>query len=235
MEVKQECEAFKRFCQRIRTLETQIPQITQPSFRTQQIRSFSEQSVRDVIELCYRETVMAVDHYEQVYGNSFGDEISAEFGNNVAVLILEATLLSPLLKQRLLQAAQQCINSRRIFLKTLEDEQNTLKAAHSTCQKIQQTLFSNEDNSLNTLSNRRLIEQYESIRSLDDECEKWLHRRQQQIHDRRSTNSTKGEYRVLCPYLYTSLDVTYPILTIFVILHEQLQTRKQQIFRSYIR
>lgn len=233
-EIEQECQAFRRFRQRIQSHETHTPQIEQPTFGAQKVLPHPERSVRDVIEPCYRETVMAVDHYDDVYGDSFEESISAEFGADVALRISEAALFSPVLQHRLLDAAQQRIVDRRAILKTIEDERTMLEDAHSTVCTIQQTVSESGDDQVETLSNDQLIERYEQLQSLEDECERWMQRRQQQIHDYRPKKSVdESDDGALCPYLYASLDVTYPVLSTFVTLHEQLQTCKQQTFNLF--
>lgn len=233
-EIEQECHAFRRFRQRIQSLETHTPQIQQSSFGVQKVFSHSKRSVRDVIEPCYRETVMAVDHYDDVYGDSFEESINAEFGGDVARQISGATSFSPVLQHRLLDAAQQCLDNRHVFLKTLKDEHIMLEDAHSTVCTIQQTLSESDDDQVETPSNGQLIKRYEQLQSLEDECERWLQRRQQQIHDRQLKRPVdESDDGALCPYLYASLDVTYPILSTFVTVHEQLHTCKQQTFNLF--
>lgn len=104
-EVERECQAFRRFRKRTQGLKTTTPQIEQPSGGVSQRFSSAQQSVRDVIEPCYRETVMAVDHYDDVYADSFEASLSTEFGADVLLLISEATSFSLFIKQRLLGAA----------------------------------------------------------------------------------------------------------------------------------
>jgi hypothetical protein len=72
---------------------------------------------------------MAVDRYGDVYGDSFEACLNTAFGVDVLVLILEATTFSPLIKQRLLEATQQCIDNPLVFLATLQDEFTTLQGA----------------------------------------------------------------------------------------------------------
>ena len=95
----------------------------------QQGLSYEQRSLRDEVESRYRETVMAVDHYDDVYDDSFEASINAEFGTDV--LISTASSISPVIKQRLLDAAQRSIDTRRLFLETLEDENATLTDARS--------------------------------------------------------------------------------------------------------
>ena len=229
-EVERECQAFRRFRQRIRNLETRTPQIEQPSIGMHQGLSYAERSVRDVIEPCYRETVMAVDHYDDVYADSFEVSISAEFGTDVLIQISEASSFSPVIKQRLLDAAQRCIDSRRIFLETLEDEHATLTDAQSTVRGIRETVVEIDDGELHSLLVAQLTSRYETLQSLTDECEEWLQRRQEQLHARRvERSSDECDHSDLCSYLYDTLEVDHPILATFSEVMEVIYRYEQQL------
>ena len=231
-EVERECQAFRQFRHRIQSLETATPQIEQPSVGMQQGLSYAQRSVLDEIEPCYRETVMAVDHYDDVYDDSFEASISAEFGADVLLVISNASSFSPVIKQRLLDAAQGCIDSRRIYLETLEDEYTTLMDADSTVQKIRDTVVEIDDEELQDLSATHVTSRFKMLQSRTDECEEWLQRRQEQLHTRRSDRSS-GEYggTYLCSYLYEPLDVDHPVLITFVEVTEIIHRYEQQLLR----
>ena len=231
-EIERECRAFRRFRQCIQSLETTTPQIEQPSVGMQQCLSSAQRSARDEIEPCYRETAMAVDHYDDVYDDSFEASISAEFGADVLVLISKASSFSPVIKQRLLDAAQRCIDGRRAFLETLEDEYTTLTDAQSTVQGIRDTMVESDDEELQALSAAQLTNRYEILQSQTDKSEEWIQRRQEQLHDRRSERLS-DEYgdTDLCSYLYEPLGVNHPVLVTFVEVIEIIYRYEQQLLR----
>ena len=234
-EIECECQAFRRFRQRIHSLEFQSPQIEEPSLKMQEVCFESGRSVRDVIEPHYRETVMALDHYDDVYDDSFEASLSAEFGVDVELLLTEATTFSPLVKRGLLDAAQQCTGNRQVFLEMLDDEYVTLKETQSRVHKIQQTVSEIDEEQLHTLSPTQQTDRYETLQSLKADCEEWLQRRQEQIHDRRSKNApVERGSSDLHPYLYSSLDVSYPILSTFTEIHDQLDVLQQQVAHSLV-
>ena len=231
-EVERECQAFRRFRKRTQSLKTDPPQIEQISGGAHQRFSSAQPSVRDVIEPYYRETVMAVDHYDDVYGDSFETSISAEFGADVLLLISEAMSFSQVIKQRLLGAAQQCIDRRRVFIETLETESAMFKDAQSTIQTIRNTVVEIDDEDLRDLSVTQLTSRQETLQSLTRKCEEWLQRRQEQIHVRRSERSSgERDYTTLCSYLYEPLDVDHPILATFVEVMEIIRGREGHILR----
>ncbi|MDS0478409.1 hypothetical protein [Natrinema sp. 1APR25-10V2] len=176
-----------------------------------------EKSIRDTIEPWYHDTVMAVDHYGDVYGDSFEASFSAEFGVDVLVLISEATTFSPLIKQQLLEAAQRCIDNRRVFLETLQDEFTTLKDAQSTVQEIREAIAELDSTESQGISDTELTDRYDTLHTLNDECKSWIQQRQEEIHAHRIDRSADVDaYTDLCSYLYEGLEVDYPVLATFV-------------------
>ncbi|CQH65030.1 uncharacterized protein HHUB_6047 (plasmid) [Halobacterium hubeiense] len=216
-EVERECRAFQRFRQRIQTVDTRTPRFERSVVGVNQNLTSEEKPVRDTIEPWYRDTVMAVDHYGDVYGDSFEASISAEFGVDVLVLISEATTFSPLIKQRLLETAQQCIDNRRVFLETLEDEFHTLKDAQSTVQEIREAIAEFDSTELQGISDTELTDRYDTLHTLSDECKSWIQQRQEEIHAHRINRSADVDAHTdLCSYLYEGLEVDYPVLATFV-------------------
>lgn len=176
-----------------------------------------EKSVRDTIEPWYHDTVMAVDHYGDVYGDSFEASLSAEFGVDVLHLISEATTFSPLIKHRLLEVTQQCIDNRQVFLETLQDEFTTLKDAQSTVQEIREAIPEVDSTELRRASDTELTDRYDTFHTLNSECKSWIQQRQEEIHAHRIDRSADVDaYTDLCSHLYEGLEVDYPVLATFV-------------------
>nr|WP_233340782.1 hypothetical protein [Haloprofundus sp. MHR1] len=216
-EIERECQAFQRFRQRIQTVDTQTPRFERSVVGVNQNLTSEEKSIRDTIEPWYPDTVMAVDHYGDVYGDSFEASLSAEFGVDVLVLISEGTTFSPLIKQRLLEAAQQCIDNRRVFLETLKDEFTTLKDAQSTVQESREAIAELDSTELQGFSDTELTDRYETLHTLNNECKSWIQQRQKEIHTHRIERSADWDsYTDLCSYLYEDLGVDYPVLATFV-------------------
>ncbi|MFC6616145.1 hypothetical protein ACFQAS_14645 [Halopenitus salinus] len=216
-EVERECRAFQRFHQRIQTVDTQTPRFERSVVGVDQNLTSEEKSIRDTIEPWYHDTVMAVGHYSDVYGDSFEESLSAEFGVDVLVLISEATTFSPLIKQQLLEAAQQCIDNRRVFLEALKAEFTTLKDAQSTGQEIREAIVELDSTESQGISDTELTDRYDTLHMLNDECKSWIQQRQEEIHAHRIDQSADVDaYTDLCSYLYEGLEVDYPVLATFV-------------------
>lgn len=222
-EVKRECQAFQGFRQRVQAIETQTPRFEQPVVGVKRDLASAEDSIRETIEPEYRDTVMAVDHYDDVYADSFSTSISAEFGADVLVLLSEATAFSLVIKQRLLEAAQQCIDSRRAFLETLQDEYATLKDARSTVQKIREVIKEFDSTAVQGFTDTELSDRYDTLHKLSDECESWIQQRQEEIHARWVERSADVDADPdLCSYFYEELEVDYPVLATFADIMETI-------------
>src|SRR5699024_2283759 len=76
----------------------------------------SLEEVRDI----YRETIMAVDHYADVYDDTLKENRSQEFGPEVATTVLTSDQLTPQLRDRLGECSQQARESRHSLLQGLK-------------------------------------------------------------------------------------------------------------------
>ncbi len=82
-------------------------------------------------EICdiYRETVMSVDHYTDLYGDTLEESLAQEFGPEVATTMTTSDQLTPQLRDRLVNCSQQARESRQSLLQGLKSEHTALEAA----------------------------------------------------------------------------------------------------------
>jgi hypothetical protein len=159
---------------------------------------------------------MAVDHYEVVYADSSEDSMNAEFGADL-FMVSEAGNFSPVIKQRLLAAAQQCIHCRPAFLVTLKDEFTKLKDAQSPGQDIREAITEIDSTESHGNSDTELTDRCDTPPTINDECKSWLQRRQEEIHANRSELSAHVDaYTRLRSHLYEALEVDLPVFATFV-------------------
>jgi len=232
-EIERECRALRHFQRDIQTLEATAPQGKQPRCLTVQSISPPSTPVFTTIGDCYRETVMGVGHYEAVYGDSLRNSMTAEFGISVVTRLSEADHLTPALKNLVLNRAGLCIERRQIFLEVLEEEDVSLADAHATVSDIEDTLTAVELSPEATVSFSKLGTRYERLDSIAATCESWLQKRQQELHERWSDTSVRDRTdKDLCPYLYESVTVDYPVLATFVEIADAARRRQSRVIRN---
>ena len=128
-EIDTEREAFDQLAQRVTIIET-VPDL-RPEPQAHTLRVESQLQATDQPREAYRETVMNVPHYEDVYGESLETNVAAELPPEVAVLFQEsADQITPDQKNRIRAAAMNARASRETLTANLVDEQESLATAY---------------------------------------------------------------------------------------------------------
>lgn len=129
--VAAELAAFERFSERVRAFSPR---------RTASAEAFADgpvvarsstdppdgQSDIDRIRQLYRETAMAVDHFEEDYDETLGEHARAELGPDAGSALAEGRDLTPGLQTVLAKRAATAAAQRRDLLDRLDEEERTL-------------------------------------------------------------------------------------------------------------
>jgi len=235
-----ERDAFARFLHRVDAVEADNPQA--PSTPHTQFSGLSGSTAIDgphqnqhgqrlqQVHDTYRETVMAVEHYEEEYDESLAENLAAEFGDDVATAVCETAQLTPPIRQALLEKGQQAYHERIQLLDTLDDEDDQLVASHERLTDLDEACEQVEREIVNRPSGRLsfpdVYEAWHRLGDLEAECAQFLADRQRFVHE----TSTSGtlDATAFYDYLYETLDVTYPILTAGTALYDRLQGVKRR-------
>jgi hypothetical protein len=193
-EVEAERRAFVRFGDRVGGLDAVSTRAT----GTTPTRTLTGSRPRRVerVRSAFRETVMSVDHYEEVYGESLVEHAAAELSADVATGFRRegGTQFTEFYKSTLVSAVEEAVGWRERLLEQLDGELASL------------------DRSGETLED--LVDRWDGpgpagdlASDLDDLAE----RRQELIQRRDPLSGTDGHE--LCQYVYADAEWTYPILT----------------------
>jgi hypothetical protein len=132
-----ERDAFARFARQVADIE--VPETSATVSTTggiaTAVTTAPDDRLRRVQE-AYRETVMAVAHFESDYGEPLGDNMAAEFGEDVAVAVVDGGRLTPQLKSALVQGSREAQRSRANLLSTLEAEAESLDRARTAIEEV---------------------------------------------------------------------------------------------------
>jgi hypothetical protein len=199
-EVSTECDAFNQFKGRV--ADTEISPPTQPPQQRISGTRFAETRSRGIerVRSIFRDTVMSVDHYEAVYGESLDEHVEAELSAEVAAGLREETTVSltEYYKSALITSVDNAVYRRKIILENLDEEARALDRIRTEIVD----LFDVCDSSLVPLRLQSDIR---------DELDEIAQQRQETIHRRNPSLRTDGHD--LCTYLYHEEDWTYPVLT----------------------
>jgi len=196
-EVEAEIRGFKQFKTRVTGIQTVPPPGTGP--RTQSMGFLPARQKVEQLRRAYRETVMDVAHYDDVYGEVLDTHVAAELSAEVATgFHSDSTPFTDVYKTRLLAAASEAIDQRKTFCETLEAERTSL----TTCQDRLTDL-------LDPLTGIRIPAWY--TEEFEKELTEVAEIRQDRIQSRDRSSGTDGSD--LCAYLYDGREWTHPVLT----------------------
>jgi len=197
-ELEAERRAFEQFRGRVAAVETVSTPSAAPATRAhlREVRSRAAERVR----CAYRETVMSVAHYDEVYGESLIENIAAELSRDIAAgLRRDAHLqFTPFFKRTLLTAVASAIDQRKTFCDILDGERDSLTQSRDRLLAI-----------LNELEGVRVPAGLgvDFMDTLDEIA------RDRQATFAGRTASPRTDGHDLCGYLYMDCDWTYPVLT----------------------
>ena len=174
----------------------------------------------DAVQSAYRDTVMAVEHYEADYGEPLAANLAAELGDGLAYAVVDGQRLTPQLKSALLSASRDASGNRDAFLCTLEAEAEALDEAGATLQGVDDERERIAAAPLTDRSYEALVDDWRHLGELADRCRAAASDRQDQI---RSLSRNRGPPDAdLHDYLYEELPVAHPVLADSAALVESL-------------
>lgn len=187
--------------------------------------SASMEEIRDV----YRETVMAVSHYEEEYGESLEEHLAQEFGTELGIAISQSETVTPQLQQALVTASIQSRDERAELLDRLDEERHSLQEASHSLEEICDAVRTVEQ-SLSQRADRELAEAWDRLEELEGDCRTLLRQRQCKLDPK-----GKGREMGLQEYLYATAPWTYPILGDGLAGVDRIERAKQQVVEAIMR
>lgn len=205
-ETTAERDAFEAFTERLATIEAGSA-TTVHSHATAAAGRPAAADQMQRVRVAYRETVMSVPHYGEVYGESLAANVAAEFGRDLATGVRadEPIPLTQPCKNALRAAAAQATRERRTFLALLDREAESVTSASGELTEM-----------LDNLDTTAVPEWHRE--AFADRLDRIAHDRQELIRTPRSLPNDDGHS--LCDYLYRNEPWTYPVLTAVTRLRE---------------
>jgi hypothetical protein len=200
--------AFEEFSTRIAALEATAiespPATTGAGFQPSETETAA--SLEDV-RAAYRDTVMAVAHYEEEYDEPRGEHMAAEFGPDLAGIVESNDVLTPQLQAALIQASDAARQERTSFCRTLDREHDALTDARQRLRAVSDTTDRLTTTPLSQRSFDDVLGAESRLQPLKADCETLLEDRQQHLHEGPSRDGIQ-----LQEYLYGPRSWTFPVL-----------------------
>lgn len=160
----------------------------------------------------YRETIMAVPHYQEDYNEPLIENMSAELGDEIAHATIDGGQLVQPLKQGLMAAAKDARDRRADFLEMLDEEGDSLERHANKLDELSNRIDHVaaprcSDETYNGLRRRR-----KRLRRSADDIESTIATRQSDRTEGRTASVQAMQGADLQEYLYSTMDVNYPVL-----------------------
>jgi len=197
-EIAAERRAFEQFKNRVGGIET-CPD-TEVMATTHHHLGGKRSRGAERVRSAFRETVMDVDHYDEVYGESLIKHTEAELSADIAAgLRRDAHLqFTHLYKQTLLTAVESAIEQRESVCAILDNERDSLARSRDGLRAV-----------LDELDGTRVPAGTRA--EFTDALDEIAGQRQETVASR--TGSPRTDGHDLCAYLYAECAWTYPVLT----------------------
>lgn len=223
-EVDAEREAFAAFAARVEACPTRSePRVTgapdsAASVRTAGFGAAGDADARPTARLrqAYRETVMAVDHYDAVYDEPLAVNVAAEFGADVATALRSDLPFTPAFERTLHDATTAARTEREQFGEMLQRERRSLADAHDALDGVVTVMRRCSDDHPDGPARP-------SLADLERRCERVADERQRAVQ-RQLHFSRDGD--ALYDYLYDDRSWTYPVLSAIATLGEDLSAMR---------
>ena len=187
----------------------------------------------DRVQDAYRETVMGVGHYDEDYGEPLAENLAAEFGDGVAVAVVDGNEFTPQLKAALMQSAQEATRQRASFISTLESEAESLAEAASILEGVEEERASLAEAPMPSRSYEELVGDWHRLGQLRDRCGRLVSDRQRRLRELSAALPPgSGE---LHEYLYDELPVSHPVLADAAALSESVAELRGRVLKSVTR
>jgi hypothetical protein len=226
-----ERRAIGRFADRVESIDSVADPTTSGGIgATQSLAGASADAGLKQVRKAYRETVMAVPHYDEEYGDSLPESIAEEFGPDVAQAVCDGAVLSPQLRDTLIARSDAARTKRRSLEEAVEAELADIDRVGARLDRIDRERRALGRHLGDSPDYGALADVWTRLGDLEDRCESALCDRQETIHDPplRAGDRLPSFY----DYLYVPLDVSHPVLAAGTELLDRIQSDRRRVLRS---
>lgn len=231
-----EAGAFAEFADRVASMTpTAAAELGGPPTATIVNRSTGDDlaAVRDA----YRETVMAVDHYDEEYGEDLHDNLAQEFGHDVAASLDSGGTLSDMLRRTLAAKSRESVHEREGFAEAIDDELDELRSIRRTFGAVEgERERQRVDGDLSTATRDfdELLTAWDRLEELEGRVEAVLEERQASLAEPPFRIDDVGP--TFYEYLYAPLrEASYPVLAEGVSLVDRIRSDRTAVMHGIAR
>lgn len=218
-----ERDAFRRFRSRLATVEPSPTLTAPPTAATRNgggsaastLVATGEEPTDDAlrrVRSTYRETVMAVPHFEAEYDDTLRENMAVEFGADIAESIVGSRQLSPMHLEALATATDKAIGERSEYLRVLRREQRSLENIREALEGHHEEMTTVERAIDEASASGRLSALDNRLVALGREYADLAESRQRLLHGRSTAVISGIDETSLTAFLYGDREETCPAL-----------------------
>lgn len=226
---QRERDAFDAFLDAVAAIDSETPRLTDGGSMT--VNGARDGRLASVLD-AYRDTVMAVEHYDDEYDDSLAEHMAAEFGDDVALAVQNGAILSPQLKRTLRASALQARQRRERLLAALDAEAESLSECQRTLSDVEDSLSDVDADADRARAD--LVADWQTVQATRDTTVSLLESRQHDIHEQRHVVGQAGGPTTLYEYVYGALPSSYPVLSVGTSALERTRSLRRRLSRALV-
>jgi len=216
-QLRAECTAFETFAERLERLDAQASAAPPAGSAHQSlVTARAENDGMCRLRTAFRETIMAVSHYNAIYDEPLLVHVEGELGPDIATVMGSDGSLTPAVTQAVSAAVQKGIDNRTAVLELVDTELDSLATARSDLATVAMAL---RDHS--TADDVGSGAEVDSLATVEQCCRTVVEDRQALVQNRQVSPLIDGHD--LCAYLYGDVERwTYPVLSVAASLQQDI-------------
>lgn len=183
----------------------------------------------------YHETVMSVPGYDSVYGDGVDESLAAEFGDELAIAVVDGTQFTRPLRGMLTEQASTAARERERHLETLGVERRSVVDAGARLGEFDPLLERTNPRNIPQQSFEELLGYETDLGRATAECRQLLEDRQVEIHTENRRAGRRSDRASFQEYLYRPLETSFPVLSTALERLSTLRDRRRAVVRSIAR
>jgi len=228
-----EREAFRAFRREVAASQATASAPTRTPATATLVRQRGQRGGTDAalsgLRRSYERTVMSVPHYDEEYGDDFGESLAAEFGPDVATAFRSASVLSPALRRTVAAAAASSLDERGKFIEVVDEEAESVASMRDDIEALLGRLGDLDRTPLSERGFDALLALYDDLSALRERLEALVAARQETIsHHRRALSALVPD---VTEFFYADLSVRYPVLATLAEVGTTLDTATRRVER----
>lgn len=183
------------------------------------------------VRTAYRQTVMAVSHYDREYGESLAEHAAAELGEPVAAQLVSGAAPATVVKRAVVGAAREARDSRKELVAVLGRECDSLQGVKTDLGDLEQSVYELGRRVTEATRSSELAAIDADLGAAEQRCTDLLNRRQKLVHGRSAAAVSGVEADSLVRYLYAGLETHCPALADIAACLDSIRTHRTRCLR----